>query len=88
LSGQFLQGSLFAAADAILGAIVPSHTHRNVANQPKYWKIINCGLTILIVYVFPVPLTNSDSLDLALLTKRPLFLQNAFGKPNTPTKRT
>jgi len=33
LSGQFLQRSLFAAADAILGAIVTSHTHRNVSNQ-------------------------------------------------------
>jgi len=35
LSGQFLQRSLFAAVDAILGAIVTSHTHRNVTNQPK-----------------------------------------------------
>jgi len=61
LSGQFLQRGLFAASDAILGAIVTSHTHRNLANQPKYWKIINCGLTILIVYVFPVPLTNYDT---------------------------
>jgi len=48
LSEQLLQRSLFAAVDAILGAIVTSHTHRNVANQPKYWEIINCGLTILI----------------------------------------
>jgi len=27
LSGQFLQGSLFAAVNAILDAIVTSHTH-------------------------------------------------------------
>jgi len=38
-----------------------THTHRNVANQPKYWAIINCVLTILIVSVFPVPLTNCDT---------------------------
>jgi len=37
VSGQFFQRSLFAAVDAILGAIVTSHTHtnRNVTNQPK-----------------------------------------------------
>jgi len=59
LSGQFLQRSLFAAVDdAILSAIVPSHQHRNVTNQPKQGQIINCGLTILIVSVFPAPLTN------------------------------
>jgi len=59
LSGQFLQRSLFAAVDAIVG-FVTSHTHRNVTNQPKYEQIINCGLTILIVSVFPVLLTNYD----------------------------
>jgi len=51
LSGQFLQRSLFAAVDAIVGAIVTSHTHRNVTNQSKYGQIIDCGLTILIVSV-------------------------------------
>jgi len=40
LSGLILQRSLFAAVDAILGAIVTSHTHRNVMSQPKYGKII------------------------------------------------
>jgi len=35
MSGQFLQRSLFAAVDEILGAIDTSHTHRNVTNQPK-----------------------------------------------------
>jgi len=30
LSGQFLQQSLFAAVDAILGAIVTSHTHTEI----------------------------------------------------------
>jgi len=52
LSGQILQRSLFAAVDAIFGAIDTSHTHRNVTNQPKYGQIINCGLTILIVSLF------------------------------------
>jgi len=33
LSGQFFQGSFFAAVDAILGAIVTSHTQRN-GNEP------------------------------------------------------
>jgi len=54
MSGQFLQRSLFVAVDAILCAIDTSHTHRNVTNQPKYGQIINCGLTILIVYLFSV----------------------------------
>jgi len=35
LSGQILQGSLFAAVDAIFGAIITSHTHRNATSQPK-----------------------------------------------------
>ena len=61
LSGQFLQQSFFPAVDAILGAIVTSHTHRNVTNQPKYGNIINCGLTVRIVSVFHVPLTNYDT---------------------------
>jgi len=61
LSGQFLQRSLFATADGILGAIVTSHTHRNVINHPKNGQIINYGLTIRIVYVFPVLLTNCDT---------------------------
>jgi len=52
LSGQLLQRSLFAAVDAILGAIVTSHTHQNVMSQPKYKQIINCGLTMLIVSLF------------------------------------
>jgi len=33
LSGQFLQQTLFAAVDAILGTIVTSHTHQNT-NEP------------------------------------------------------
>jgi len=52
LSGQFIQRSLFPAVDAILRAIFASHTHRNVMSQPKYWQIINCDLTILIVSLF------------------------------------
>jgi len=40
LSGQFLQRSLFAAVVAILGATVTSHTHRNVTNQPKKYKLL------------------------------------------------
>jgi len=39
LSGQFLHRSLFAAVDAILGAIVTSHTHRNAMIQSKYRQI-------------------------------------------------
>ena len=54
MSGQFLQRSLFVAVDATLCAIDTSHTHRNVTNQPKYGQIINCGLTIPIVYLFSV----------------------------------
>jgi len=61
LSRQFFQRSLFAAVDAILGAIFTSHTPRNVSSQPKYRQIIDCGLTILIVSVFPVPLTKYDT---------------------------
>jgi len=40
LSRQFLKQSLFAAVDAILGAIVTTHTHRNVMSQQKYGRII------------------------------------------------
>jgi len=48
LSGQFLQRSLFAAVDAILGAIVTSHTHTQKSNESaKIGQIINWGLTIL-----------------------------------------
>jgi len=39
LSGKFLQRSLFAAFDAILDAIVTSHTRRNVMIPPKYGQI-------------------------------------------------
>jgi len=52
LSGQILQRSLFAAVDAIFGAIVTSHTRRGVTNQPAYVQIIYCRLTILIVSLF------------------------------------
>jgi len=58
-----------------------THTHRNVMSQSKYGQI-NCGLTILIVSDFHVLLTNYDTaLNLALLTKWPVFLQNASGNP-------
>jgi len=40
LSGLFFQRSLFAAVDAILGAIFSSRTHRNVMSQPEYKQII------------------------------------------------
>jgi len=39
LSGKFLQQSLFGADDAILGAIVTSHPHRNVTIHSKYAQI-------------------------------------------------
>jgi len=61
LSEQFFQRSLFAAVDAILGAIFASHTHRNAMSQPKYGQIINYGLTILIVPLFSEPLTKYDT---------------------------
>jgi len=41
LSGKFLQRTLFAAVDAILGATVTSHTRRNV-NEPAKIRA-NCG---------------------------------------------
>ena len=84
LSGQFLQESLFAAVDAIVGAIVTSHTHRNVMNQPKYGQIINCGLTTLTVSLFSLwrlRITTQITADMALLKKWPVFLQNASGNP-------
>jgi len=57
------------------------HTHQNVMSQPKYGQI-NCGLTILIVSVFPVPLTKYDTaLNLALLTKWLVFFQNTSDNP-------
>jgi len=34
LSGQILQRSLFAAVDAILGAIATSHTHTPKCKEP------------------------------------------------------
>jgi len=41
LSGQFLQRSLFAAVDAILGCDCHvTHTHRNVTNQPEQVKLL------------------------------------------------
>jgi len=52
LSGQLFQRNLFAAVEAIFGAIVTSHTHRNIISQTKYGQIINCDLTILIVSLF------------------------------------
>jgi len=40
LSEQFLQQSLFAALDTILGAIVTSCTHRNAMSQSKHGEIV------------------------------------------------
>jgi len=40
LSGQIFQRSVFVSVDAIFGAIVTSHTHRNVMGHPNYGKII------------------------------------------------
>jgi len=39
LSGKFLQQSLFAAVDVILGATITSHTHRNVMVHPRNGQI-------------------------------------------------
>jgi len=84
LSGQFFQRSLFGAVDAILRAIFASCTHRNAMNQPKYRKVINCGLTILIVSLFILcRLRNTTQLrsGTADKSKWPVFLQNASGNP-------
>jgi len=40
LSGRILQRSLFAAVDTILGAIVASHTHRNVMSRQNAGKLL------------------------------------------------
>jgi len=45
----------------------------------KYGQIINCGLTLLIVCFPCAAYELRHSSDLALLTKWPVFLQNAFG---------
>jgi len=84
LSGQFSQRSLFAAVDAILGAIFASRTIRNVMKQSKYNQIIkliiiNCGLTILIVSLFSLcRLRNTAQLRSGTVDKSkwPVFLQN------------
>jgi len=40
LSGQFLQRSLFAIVDAILGGIVTSHTHRDeIMSQLRFGTV-------------------------------------------------
>jgi len=79
LSGQFLQRSSFAAVDAIVGAVVTSHTHRNVTNQPKYGQIINCALTILIVAVFLCCLRISTKLRPGAVDKMAGIFENTFG---------
>jgi len=83
LSGQFLQRRLFAAVDAILGAIFTSHTPKcNEMSQLKCGKITNCGLTILLSLGFPFAAYElRHSLDLAMLTKWPVLLQNGSGNP-------
>jgi len=57
---EFLQRSLFAAIDAILGAIVTSHTPK-CNESAKVGQIINCVLAILLVSIFPVVPTNYDT---------------------------
>jgi len=84
LSGQFFQRSLFAAIDAILGAIFASRTQRNVMSQPNYRQIINCVLTILIVALFSLSrlrITTQLSSGTVDKSKWPVFLQNASGNP-------
>jgi len=86
LSGHFFQRSLFAAFDAILGAIVTSHTHRIIMSQPKYGHIINCFWTVLIVSPFSLcrlrirTQLRSGTVD---KSKWPVFLQNASGNPTS-----
>ena len=55
MSGHFLQRSLFAAGDGILGCDCHiTHTEINVTNQnqPNYGQTIDCGLTTLTVSLF------------------------------------
>jgi len=73
-----------STVDAILGAIVTSHTPKSIEmSQPKYGQIINCYLTILILSLrFPCAAYElRHSIDLALLTKWPVFLQYGSGNP-------
>ena len=100
MSGQFSQRSLFAAVDAVLGAIFASRTHRHVMKQSKYRQIIkliiiNCGLTIFIVSLFSLcRLRNTAQLRSGTVDKSkwPVFLQNASGNtmmhPNEGVLRT
>jgi len=64
-------------------------THCNIMSQPKYRQIFNCTLTILIVSLFScAAYVLRHSLDLTLLTKWPVFLQNAFGNPTYVNQST
>ena len=86
----YLSAKFFASDDAILGAIVTSHKHRNVMSRSKYGQIINCGLTILIVFLFSLcHLRNATQLrsGTADKSKLPVFLQNASGNPTRVTLR-
>jgi len=88
LAGQFVQQCLFAAVDAIHGAIITSQTHRNVMSQPTYGQIINCGLTILIVSLFSLcrlRIATQLRSCTADKSKWPVFLQIASGNPNMQT---
>ena len=62
LSGQCLQRSLFAAFDAILGAIVTSHIHRSVMSQPKWRNNTHC-LSALLCRLRITTQFRSDTVD-------------------------
>ena len=80
MSEQFLQRSLFAAVDAILGAIVTSHTPK-CNESAKIGQIINWGLTILIVSVFPVLLTNYDTAQTRAVDKMAGIVTKSIWQP-------
>jgi len=84
LSRKFFQRSLFAAVDAMLGAIFASRTHRNEMSQPKYRQIINCGIEILIVSLCSLcdlRITTQLRSGTVEKSKWPVILQNASGNP-------
>jgi len=89
LSGQFLQKSLFAAVvpvEAILGAIVTSHTAKcndSAKMRANYQLWLNNTDSLSVFPVRTAAYELRHSLDLS-----PVFLQNASGNPITDTEIT
>jgi len=66
------------------------HTHTPKCNESaKIWQIINCGLTILIVSVFPVPLRNYDTAQICCCWQNGrYFYKTQLATLHMLTKRT